>query len=144
MPQLTLALAERIADAALARGRAMNLLPMTAAVLDTAGALLVLKREETASLGRPGIAQGKAFGCLCMGLGGRALVRRAEKLPQLFNALSDQHQGRVVPILGGALVRDASGALVGAAGVTGDTPENDEICVVAGIQAAGLTADLGD
>ena len=35
-----------------------------------------------------------------------------------------------------------SGVLVGAVGVSGDTGPNDELCSVAGIEAAGLGAQL--
>ena len=59
---------------------------------------------------------------------------------QAVNALAD---GNLVPVPGGVLVRDRKGAIVGAVGVTGDTSDNDEICAVAGIEAAGLTADTG-
>ena len=41
------------------------------------------------------------------------------------------------------LMHDASGALLGAVGVSGDTSDNDETCAVAGIEAAGLKANAG-
>ena len=44
---------------------------------------------------------------------------------------------------GGALIRDASGGVIGAVGVSGDTSDNDELAGVAGVKAAGLTADVG-
>ena len=34
----------------------------------------------------------------------------------------------------------SGGELVGAVGVSGDTSDKDEVCAVAGIEAAGLTA----
>jgi uncharacterized protein GlcG (DUF336 family) len=42
------------------------------------------------------------------------------------------------------LIRDKNGDIIGSVGVSGDTGENDELCAVAGIQAAGLTADTGE
>ena len=42
---------------------------------------------------------------------------------------------------GGVLVRDKNGVVIGAVGVTGDTSANDVIAAVAGIEAAGLTAE---
>jgi uncharacterized protein GlcG (DUF336 family) len=48
-----------------------------------------------------------------------------------------------VPVPGGVLVRDSSGELVGAVGVSGDVSDNDELVAVAGITAAGLTAETG-
>jgi len=47
----------------------------------------------------------------------------------------------LVPVAGGVLVRDDSGAIIGAVGVTGDTSDNDEELAIAAIQATGLTAD---
>jgi uncharacterized protein GlcG (DUF336 family) len=44
---------------------------------------------------------------------------------------------------GGVLVRDAAGAVIGAVGISGDVSDKDEACAVAGIEAAGLTADTG-
>ena len=55
----------------------------------------------------------------------------------------DMARGALVPVPGGVLIRDASGALLGAVGISGDTSDNDEACAVAGIAAAGLKADAG-
>jgi uncharacterized protein GlcG (DUF336 family) len=41
------------------------------------------------------------------------------------------------------LIRSSAGELLGAVGVTGDNSDNDEMCAVAGIEAAGLVADTG-
>jgi uncharacterized protein GlcG (DUF336 family) len=72
------------------------------------------------------------------------MARRAEKMPGFMNALSDLVEGKVVPVQGGVLIKDAEGYIVGAVGVTGDLSANDELCAVAGIKAAGLVADTGD
>ena len=45
---------------------------------------------------------------------------------------------------GGVLIRNADGVLLGAVGVSGDTSDNDEVCALAGIAAAGLKADTGE
>src|SRR5262249_18688526 len=42
---------------------------------------------------------------------------------------------------GGQLIRDKSGEVLGAVGVTGDANELDDICAIAGIHAAGLCSD---
>jgi uncharacterized protein GlcG (DUF336 family) len=52
--------------------------------------------------------------------------------------------GRMVPVPGGVLIRDAGGALLGSVGISGDVSEKDEDCAVHGIKAAGLVADTGD
>lgn len=140
---VTLSQAQTITVAALAKGRELGLAPLTVAVLDAGGVLVSLAREDSSSLLRPEIAIGKAWGTLGMGFGGRELARRAKNLPQFFSALSDMSGGRMVPVQGGVLVRGAAGTIVGAVGISGDTSANDEICAVAGIEAATLTADTG-
>jgi len=52
--------------------------------------------------------------------------------------------GRIVPVPGGVLIRDASGEIIGSVGISGDTSDKDEICAVQGILCAGLTPDTGD
>jgi uncharacterized protein GlcG (DUF336 family) len=49
-----------------------------------------------------------------------------------------------VPVPGGVLIRDGTGEIIGAVGISGDTSENDERCAVFGIDSAGLVADTGD
>jgi uncharacterized protein GlcG (DUF336 family) len=49
-----------------------------------------------------------------------------------------------VPVPGGVLIRDAAGDIIGAVGISGDTSDKDELCCIAGIEAAGLTADTGE
>jgi len=144
MTNVTLAQATTIADVALAEGRRLGFAPLTVAVLDAGGHLVVLKREDNSSLLRPQLASAKAWGCLGMGFGGRELQRRAEKAPAFVGALTALAEGRMVPVPGGVLIRDSGGAILGAVGISGDTSVNDEICAVAGIKAAGLVADTGD
>jgi uncharacterized protein GlcG (DUF336 family) len=141
---LTLAQAETIAEAALAKGRELGLLPLCVVVLDAGGHLKVAKREDGASLLRPEIATGKAFGALSMGFGTRELARRAQAMPGFTNALSDLTGGKAVPAQGGVLVRDAAMNLLGAIGISGDVSAKDEEACIAGIEAAGLVADTGD
>lgn len=144
MTTLTLAAASTIVDTALSEGRALGLQPLTVAVLDAGGHLVALKREDKSSLLRPQIATGKAWGVLGMGFGGRELDRRAQKAPSFFNVLSELADGRMVPVPGGVLIRNAHGDILGSVGVSGDVSVKDELCAVAGIKAAGLVPDTGD
>lgn len=143
MSSLTLEQAAKITDAALAEGARRKFAPLCVVVLDPGGHALVLKRMEKASISRPQIAMAKAAGCLGMGFGGRELARRAEAVPAFFTALASIFPQGMVPLAGGVLIRNAAGELLGAMGVSGDTSDNDEVCAVAGIQAAGLVADTG-
>ena len=136
---LTLDQAGQIVDAALARGREMGLAPLAVAVLDAGGHLKAFKREDDAGIIRPQIAIGKAWGALGMGIGTRAL---ASKSPEFLAALGAMSGGKVVPSPGGVLIRQGE-RVIGAVGITGDTGDNDEVCAVAGIDAAGLSSDTG-
>jgi uncharacterized protein GlcG (DUF336 family) len=144
MNALTLAEADRAVDAALEHGRERNFAPLTVAVLDAGGHVLVLKRSDGSGILRPDIAVGKAWGALGMGFGGRELQRRAEQMPAFFTALASMSGGRMVPVPGGVLISRGDGEFVGAIGITGDTSVNDEECAVRGVEAAGLVAHTGD
>jgi len=140
---MKLDIALTIAQRTLAEGRDRGFAPLTAAVLDAGGHTVALLRSDGSSLLRPQIATGKAWGVLGMGFGGRELAQRAAKMPTFFNALIEMSDGRMVPVPGGVLIRSQAGELLGALGVSGDTSDNDELCAVAAIEAAGLKADTG-
>jgi uncharacterized protein GlcG (DUF336 family) len=140
---LDLSTALALAQQTLSEGRTRGLAPLTAAVLDAGGHVVALLRGDGSSLLRPQIATGKAWGALGMGFGGRELAARAARMPAFFDALSVLADGRMVPVPGGVLIRDAQGVLLGAIGVSGDTSDNDEVCAVTAIEAAGLKADTG-
>ena len=144
MSAFTLEQASIIVDKALEKGRELGFRPLTVAVLDCGGQLKVLKREDGSSLLRPEIASGKAWGALGMGFGGREFARRAARNPTFVEALCAASGGRIIPVPGGVLVRNAEGEIVGAVGISGDSSENDETCAVYGIGCAGLVADTGD
>jgi uncharacterized protein GlcG (DUF336 family) len=135
--------ATNIVDAAIAKGREMEFEPLTVVVLDDSGIMKTMKREDGASLMRPDIAMGKAWGCLGFGFGGRVIAGRAETTPGFVNALIEMSGGRIVASPGGVLIKNGDGMIIGAIGITGDTGENDEICAIAGVEAVGLTADPG-
>jgi len=140
---IDLAHATIVVDKALARARSLKLPPLTVAVLDGSGCLVSFKREDGSSLLRPEIAQAKAWGALAMGMGSRALAQRAAVQPAFISAVNALAGGRLIPVPGGVLIRSTSKSIVGAVGITGATSEQDETCAVAGIEAAGFTADTG-
>jgi uncharacterized protein GlcG (DUF336 family) len=140
---LTLAQASTIVDVALKKGRDSNLAPLTVAVLDAGGHLVAFKREDKSGILRFDIAFGKAWGALGMGFGSRTLASRAAKTPQFFSMLAAASGGRIVSNPGGVLIRDGGGTILGACGISGDTSDKDEMCALAGIEAAGLKADPG-
>lgn len=143
MTNITLAQASAIVDATLAKGRETNSAPLTVAVLDAGGHLVAFKREDRSGILRFDIAFGKAWGSLGMGFGSREFLERTKANPTFTAALTTLSQGRLVPVPGGVLIKNAGGDVVGAVGVSGDTSDRDEECALAGIAAAGLSAQTG-
>jgi uncharacterized protein GlcG (DUF336 family) len=143
MADLTLDTARKILDGALAKVIEMKFKPMVITVLDARGCVKATVAQDGTSLMRGEVAHGKAYGALAMGLGSRALFKRAEEQPFFIDAVNTMARGALIPVPGGVLIHDASGSLLGAIGISGDTSDNDEIAAVAGIEAAGLKASTG-
>ena len=143
MTDLTLAVARKICDAALAKCRDMKLKPMSITVLDARGCVKASLAEDGTSLMRNEIAFGKAYGALSLGMGSRAIFKRANEQPYFVDAISTMTRGAMIPVPGGVLIQDKGGALLGAIGISGDTSDNDETACVAAIEAAGLSASTG-
>ena len=142
MAELTLDVARKILDAALAKGLEKKLKPLVVTVLDVRGCVKISAAQDGTSLLRSEIAHGKAYGALAMGMGSRALFQRAQEQAYFIGAVNTLAQGRMVPVPGGVLIQDG-GVLLGAVGISGDTSDNDEACAIAGIEAAGLKANPG-
>lgn len=140
--ELTLQIAEALAKGCIDHARQAGMKPLTIAVVDAAGQLKVLLRQDGTSLMRPDIAQGKAKGAVGMGLGSRALFDRAQAQPYFIQSMNALAGGALVPVPGGVLIRH-EGQIIGAVGITGDTSDNDEACAIAAITAQGLVADPG-
>ncbi len=139
---LTLDTARAIVDSVLSDARAKNMQPMTVCVVDAAGDMVALAREDGASTLRPKIAHGKANGAIAMGIGSRALFERAQQQPYFIQAMNALSDGAVVPVPGGVLVKQ-DGRTIGAVGITGASSDEDEALAVAAIEKAGLQADCG-
>ncbi|MCD9196947.1 GlcG/HbpS family heme-binding protein [Aeromicrobium wangtongii] len=117
--------------------------PLTVVVLDAGGHVLAVEREDGSSNKRFEIAFGKAHGAVSLGMGSRALMARAEQQAYFIAAATSAIGGALVPVPGGVLVNDASGALIGAVGISGESSDNDEAAAVAGVETAGLSAVTG-
>jgi uncharacterized protein GlcG (DUF336 family) len=75
-----------------------------------------------------------------MGVASRELAKRAKDNPNFFVALASTAQGKFLPQTGAVVIRDAQGRVIGAAGASGGTGDQDEEICIAGVQAAGLQA----
>ena len=138
MPTLTLAQARSLIDGALTAALQHGFKPMGVVVVDAAAQVVASVREDGASALRLDIALGKAAAAAGMGVNSRTLAQRAKDLPAFFNALAAASQQKFIAQTGAVLIVDAAGAVIGAAGASGGTGDEDEQIVIAGIAAAGL------
>jgi len=139
MKRISLEQANAIVAGALAKGREMGLKPLTVVVLDPGSNLIALQREDNSSTLRPQIAIGKAAGALALGLSSRKIGDMAAERPSFVGSLVGIAPNGIIPAAGGVIVVDGS-EIIGAVGITGDLSDNDEAAALAGIAAAGLTA----
>jgi len=124
------------------KGRETKCAPLTVAVLD-AGGTSWRSSARTAPASCGSTSPSAKLGRARHGLPLAHARERAEKHPVFFQAIAAVSQGRFVPAPGGVLIRDGGREIIGAVGVSGDSSDKDEVCAVAGIAAAGLTADTG-
>ena len=139
---ISLSQSRTLIEAALAKGRELDLNPLSVVVLDPRAAMVAMMSEDGVSQMRTRIAHGKANAAIALGMGTRALMNRAEQQAYFIQAVNGVAGGDMVPVPGGVLIQDAGGALLGAVGISGDTSDNDEAAAVAGIEAAGLSAKV--
>ncbi|MFK7868964.1 MAG: heme-binding protein [Roseobacter sp.] len=138
---ISLRKARTIIRKTLEKAHELGLKPLSVVVLDAGGHVQAFEREDGASPGRFGIAQGKAYGAVMLGLPGSAQMARAEQQAYFLAAVNGVYGGKVVPVPGGILLRGKKGEVIGAVGITGDTSDNDVLAGMAGIKAAGLTGE---
>jgi uncharacterized protein GlcG (DUF336 family) len=142
MAELTLEQANGIIANAIRKAREMGIPPLGIVVLDAGGHLKAMQREDGASLFRGDVAQGKAWAAVAMGVSSRALAARAKDNPNFFVTLAATAHGKFLPQPGAVLIKDADGRVLGSAGASGGTGDEDEACCVAGIEQVGLVAGV--
>jgi uncharacterized protein GlcG (DUF336 family) len=141
LTELSLPQANHIIEGVLQAARKRNMPPLAVAVLDTGAYLKAFQREDGVSFLRVQIAQAKAWGALAMSCNTDQLAERYTQGIQqqgFFDALNAMTGGKIIPLPGGVLVRDANGAILGAVGAAGGVSEEDEACVHEAITAAGF------
>lgn len=143
MTTISLETALGITRQALAVGRELSTAPLTIAVLDAGGHLVALQREDGASMLRPQIAIGKAWGAVALGKSSRLLAADAQQRRSFISAVNTLAHGNLVPAPGGVLIRNDKAEVVGAVGISGDTSDIDEQCAIQGVLAVGLVPDAG-
>lgn len=138
MNPLTLDQANQILAQAVKKAREQGYKPMAIVVLDEAGHVRALQREDGASMFRVDIATGKAWAAVGMGVSSRTLGERAKGNPNFFVSLAATAHGKFLPQTGAVVINDASGQILGAVGASGGTGDEDELICIAGVEAVGL------
>ena len=110
--------------------------PVSVAVVDAAGAMVVFERLNDAPPFTAVVAEGKATGSAFTGRDSSSFAAMQQNAPNVFNAIVARLQGqRFAPHQGAVPVRAANGLIVGAVGVSGATAEEDEAIARAGAEA---------
>ena len=136
---LTLEQASLVIQHAAAKAREDGVPPLTVVVLDASGYLIAAQRQDGASMFRFDVAVGKAWAAVAMGVSSRDLATRAQDNPNFFVSLAATGQGRFLPQPGAVLIRDREGNILGSAGASGGTGDQDEMCCAFGVTQAGLS-----
>jgi uncharacterized protein GlcG (DUF336 family) len=129
---LDLAAANRMIEAGVAEGRTIGR-NFSIVVLDAGGHLIAAQRMDGAAFLSPQIAQGKAYGCAAFRREGPELQAMGQNVG-FVTALVEITGAKFVASLGAARVMEG-GQLVGAVGVSGAAPEQDQQVAEAAVRA---------
>ena len=141
MTAITLAQADRLIDAVLARGAELDCRPLAVIVVEPGCKVKAFKKEDGSSMIRFEMAYGKAYAALAMDRSSKLVKQRAEEKPMFMRYLITASDEQIFPEGGGLQIRNAAGEVIGAVGVTGDSEERDEELAAHGIRAIGLKTD---
>jgi len=141
MRAISLDEANTIINGTFASAKARNAYALAAIVLDAGGRVKAFQKQDGASLLRFEIAYGKAFAALALNRSSRQVLAKQKEKPAFMESLAQLSDGPLFLEGGGQLIRDKTGEIVGALGVTGDVNEVDDLCAIDGIRAGGFLAD---
>jgi uncharacterized protein GlcG (DUF336 family) len=142
MSALTLKKAKQIIAGARAKADEMKLKPMTFLIVDDGGFVKAVERGDGAPNLGFDIAFGKAYPTVHFRRSSRESGERAAANPAIVPSFLAMTGGRYLPVPGAVMIVDKKGEVIGAAAATGDTGDNDEIAIIAGVEAAGFAHKL--
>src|SRR5262252_1525417 len=141
MPDLDLAAADRMTEAAIAFARQNNL-RLSIAVLDSGGNVVLITRMDGCNFLSPDIARGKAFGAAAWKTPSAELNARFGASPASAAGMGGISGNRLTPVQGALPIWDG-GTCLGAIGVSGARSDEDEEAARTGLLAAGFSATAG-
>jgi uncharacterized protein GlcG (DUF336 family) len=141
MAAITLDQANRVIAAILKRGAETETRPLSVIVVEPGCKVKAFQKEDGSSMIRFEMAFGKAYAALALGRSSKLVRIRADERPIFMRYLLSASGDQIFPEGGGLQIRDETGDVIGAVGVTGDTEDRDEELAAHGIHAAGLKTD---
>jgi uncharacterized protein GlcG (DUF336 family) len=141
MRGLSLDEANTIIAATFAAAKKHKCRPMSAIILDAGGRVKAFQKQDNASMLRFEVCYGKAYASLALGRPSKLVLHKANEKPLFMQGIENLADYPLFLEGGGQLIRAKDGEVIAAIGVTGDANEMDDICAIAGIHAAGLSAD---
>lgn len=132
MSEISLQQARAAVDAALEKSKAIEV-KMNIAVVDAGANLKAFARMDGAWLGSIDIAIKKARTARFFDMNTGEIGKLSQPGGSLYNI--EHSNGGLITFPGGVPVRDATGDIIGAIGVSGSTVENDHLVAEAGAAA---------
>ena len=130
---LTLGLAEKLSEAAKAKAQEIGV-RMNIAIVDEGANLVSFHRMDNAWLGSIDISIKKARTARFFDMNSGEVGKLSQPGGPLYNI--EHSNGGLISFPGGVLVKDGSGKIIGAIGVSGGAVEQDHEVAVAGANAA--------
>lgn len=125
--------ARRVIKAAEAKANEIGQ-PMNIAVADAGGNLVAHVRMDGAWIGSIDISQKKAYTSRAFDIPTKDLAQHAQSGGQFFG-IHASNNGRIMIFAGGIPLKDSSGKVVGAIGVSGGAGDQDHAVAEAGAEA---------
>ena len=132
MKNITLEQARKVVDAAIQKSNELGV-KMNIAVVDAGTNLVAFNKMDDAWLGSIDISQKKARTARYFNMDTGAIGQLSQPGGSLYNI--EHSNGGLITFPGGVVIKDGSGAIIGAVGVSGSTVEDDHAVASAGAQA---------
>lgn len=132
---VTLAQARQVIDAGESKAGEIGQ-PMNIAVVDAGANLVSHVRMDGAWIGSIDVSINKAFTSRAFDIATKDLAEHSQSGGQFFG-IHASNNGRVMVFAGGVPLRDSSGKVVGAVGVSGGTGDQDQAVAEAAVQGFG-------
>ncbi|PWS31718.1 GlcG/HbpS family heme-binding protein [Pedobacter paludis] len=129
---VTLEQAQNIIKVAQAKAIEINT-KMNIAIVDTGSNLVAFARMDGAWLGSADIAQKKAKTANWFNMDTKALTPLVQPGQPLFNI--EHSNGGLITFPGGVILKNSSGEIIGAIGVSGSTVDDDHAVATAGAES---------